>query len=91
VLGFFLIPMSQAEADPLGDRVREERAGDYREPEEPGDGVEIDLEVVGDLVVGGRRPEQPVERDPGRSYRRAGRLLALPGRARPAGPVPRKW
>src|SRR5262249_52276897 len=76
MVGLLPFPADQTEADPPGEGVCERGAGEHGCPEEPGDGVEIQAEVVGDLVVGGRGPQQPVEGDPGRTYCCAGRRLA---------------
>jgi hypothetical protein len=76
VLGFVPVPPGQAKAHPLGDRVRQDRGGQHRHPEEPGDRVQGEPEVVGDLVVGRRGPQQPVEGDPGGAER--GALRGVP-------------
>src|SRR6516164_4845026 len=76
VLGFVALPAGQAEADPLGDDVGQRRAGEHRDPEEPGDGVEVQVEVVGNLVVGRGGPQHPVEGDPGGAEAGAGGRVA---------------
>ena len=47
-----------------GEDERQRLPGQHEDPEDPRDGVERDVQVEGDLVVGGRGPQQAVERDP---------------------------
>ena len=86
---FGLVPVApgQAEAHPFGDHERQNRTGQHRHPEEPGHRVEGHAEVIGDLVVGRRGPQQPVERDPGRADAGAGRGVARPVQEVPGGRV----
>src|SRR6516162_163022 len=65
VLGFGAFPGGQAEADPLGEGVGQQGAGEDGDPEDPGDGEQVQVKVVGDLVVGRGGPQQAVEGDPG--------------------------
>src|ERR1700760_4797072 len=63
----FLVPslvVPRVVQDP-GDGERQHRPGQDEDPERPGDREEVDVQVVGDLVVGGRGPEQAVEREAG--------------------------
>ncbi len=55
----------QAKADPPGDHVRRDRAGDHQHPGYPGDGVQRHVELVGDHVVGALGPQHAVEHDHG--------------------------
>ena len=53
-------PVGQRVADDLGEAERH-RPASTSTPENPGDHVEIQVQVVGDLVVGARGPQQAVE------------------------------
>src|SRR5437879_2786437 len=55
------IPLLQPEAEPLGDGEGQERSGDDGDAEEDGEGGQRQVEVGGDLVVGGGRPQETVE------------------------------
>ena len=54
--------------------------GQHEHPEYPGDRVEIQVQVVGDLVIGCRGPQQPVEREAGHAGRGAVRQVGWRGR-----------
>ena len=63
--------VGQRVADDPGEQERQRRPGQHQHPEYPGDRVEGDVQVVGDLVVGCRGPQQPVQRDAGQADRGA--------------------
>jgi len=65
VLGLVTAARFGRVADHPRQREREHRAGQHEDAEHPGHRVQRELEVVRDLVVRGRRPQQPVQRDPG--------------------------
>src|SRR6266568_8440177 len=82
-------PGGQRVADDPGEQERQYWPGQHEHPEYPGDRVEIQVQVVGDLVVGGRGPQQPVEREAGHTGRGAVREVGWRGRQQPARRPPR--
>ena len=73
-------PVGQRVADDPGEEERQGWPGQHQHPEYPGDHVEIQVQVVGDLVIGCRGPQQPVEREAGHAGRGAVRQVGWRGR-----------
>ena len=68
----------QAQADPFSQDVREHRGNEYRDLRDAGCGVEGDVQLVSDDVVGAFEPEHAVERDHGDPDGRPGGRIARP-------------
>ncbi len=71
-----VVPALEAEADPLGDDEGEDRDDEEADPDEPGDRVDRQVEVLGEHVVATADEEHDVLRDPGDTEGRTGRDVA---------------